>query len=450
MHFRNLAQKCLSHSEVLPPEVQLKLPSHLLLPILSASVLAACSTPAAQITRQGPPPASASVSRAFGIWTPNTASGDTCAKEIHDGYWALGPDGKLYPSWHPPVDPTTGCKFGHEHGRNPSDSKLIALTLPFGYVNEQLSPNDPLYQRNEDHVGHKVEWANDIEISRDDRPYTKCSVLFKLHQGTHSPDALTNNLHELFYYASCGDGTKIQWRNLQAFGHGGKIHSKGCEWKEKKFKVDGAEVSVGAPVPATSPDGGGERSMPAKNCVETTTLVQQGEYSQGWQLTENWVVGLFRQARPGPNKDMMSFSAGPYFQVNNPSRYFDPTSANKVSRPLDLCFKRGDLEWRGNDTCDAVRKQAPAGGLAYTDPRSPFNGAERDVHMNGLHINNAGGPTKWYSDVFGENLQTTPDASKGIILEQFIGSVNNTPEGKDFRGPTLHGDYNHDGVHAPN
>jgi hypothetical protein len=414
----------------------------LLLPALSLVLLAACSPTAPQITRQGPAPAGITVSRAYGIWTPNSTSGDTCSKEIHDEYWAIGPDGKLYPSWHPPVDPTTGCKFGHEHGRDPSQSKLIALTLPFGYVNEQLSPNDPLYQRNEDHVGHKVEWANDIEISRDDRPYTKCDVLFKLHQGTHSPDALTNNLHELFYYASCGDGTKIQWRNLQAFGHGGKVHEGGCDSK--------VEVAVGTPVPANSPDGGGERKLPVKNCVEPEILVAQGNRSDEGSLRENWIVGLHRQARPAPNKDMMSFSAGPYFQVNNPSRYFDPASPNKVSRPLDLCFKRGSLEWRGNKTCDSVRTQATDGIMAYTDSRSPFNGADRDVHMNHLTINNAGGPTKWYSDVFGEKLQTSPDASKGIILEQFIGSVDNKKGGEDFRGPTLSGDYGHSGVHAPN
>jgi hypothetical protein len=419
----------------------LKLPNHLLLPALSVTLLGACSPIAPQITRGELPAASATLSRAYGIWTPNTVS-DTCSKEIHDRYWTYGPDGKVYPSWHPATDPQTGCTFGHEHGRDPSQSKLISLTLPFGYVNEQLSPNDPLYQRNEDHVGHKVEWANDIEISRDNRPYTKCSVLFKLHQGTHSPDALTNNLHELFYYASCGDGTKMQWRNLQAFGHAGKVHEGGCDSR--------VEVPVGTPVPANSPDGGGERKLPVKSCVESEILVTQGNTSDEGSLKENWIVGLSGWGKHDPNKEGMSFFAGPYFQVNNPSRYFDPTSANKVSRPIDLCLKRGDLEWRGDKTCDTVRTQAAGGTMAYTDPRSPFNGAKRDVHMNGLNIHNAGGPTKWYSDVFGKNLQTSPDASKGIVIEQFIGSVDNTPGGKRFDGPTLSGNYNHEGVHAPN
>jgi hypothetical protein len=430
----------------------LKLPSkfttHLLLAALSASLLAACSPTAPEISKQ-PLPAGAPVSRAFGIWIPSTASGDTCSKEIHDQYWTYGPDGKVYPSWHPPVD-ASGCSFGHEHGRDPKGSKLIALTLPFGYVNEQLSPNDPRYQRNEDHVGHKVEWANDIEISQDGRQYTKCDVLFKLHQGTHSPDALTNNLHELFYYASCGDGTKIQWRNLQAFGHPGKVQTHGCKDATKGIDIAVSEIAVGVAVPATSPDGGGIRRLPGNSCVEASTLVSKGNWSDIHTIREDWEVSVHRRVQPDPAKPAMSLDFTPYFQVYNPSRYFDPTSPNKVSRPLDLCFKRGDLEWRDDKTCDSVRAQATAGTMAYTDPRSPFNGADRKIQMNTLSIDNASGTTRWYSDVYGENLRTSPDASKGIILEQFIGSVINTPAGKDFRGPVLVGNYGHNGVHAPN
>jgi hypothetical protein len=322
------------------------LPTHFLLPILGATLFAACSPAAPEISKV-PVPAGAPVSRAFGIWTPNTASGDTCSKEIHDQYWTYGPDGKVYPSWHPAVD-ASGCTFGHEHGRNPKDSKLISLTLPFGYVNEQLSPSDPQYQRNEDHVGHKVEWANDIEISRDNRPYTKCDVLFKLHQGTHSPDALTNNLHELFYYASCGDGTKIQWRNLQPLGHGGKFHERECDSRKR------TEVDVGVPTPANSPNkDGSERILPAKDCVETETLVAQGKGSQRGALTENWVIGVGRWAKHDPNKEAMSFDFGPYFQVNNPSRYFDPTAPTK-SRDPSTCASNVAI-WNGVATKRAIR-----------------------------------------------------------------------------------------------
>ena len=74
-------------------------------------------------------------SAAFGLWTPGP--GDTCTKDIHDQYSVVGPDGKLYPTWHPPVDPATGCTFGHEHGRDPRGSNLYHQVgaIPFGYAN---------------------------------------------------------------------------------------------------------------------------------------------------------------------------------------------------------------------------------------------------------------------------------------------------------------------------
>src|SRR6185312_14613428 len=33
-------------------------------------------------------------------WSPTTY--DTCPKALHDSYSVVGPDGKLYPTWHPP------------------------------------------------------------------------------------------------------------------------------------------------------------------------------------------------------------------------------------------------------------------------------------------------------------------------------------------------------------
>lgn len=44
----------------------------------------------------------------------------TCPAWVHDLYVAPGSDGKLYRTWHPPIDPTYWCYFGHEHGSNPA------------------------------------------------------------------------------------------------------------------------------------------------------------------------------------------------------------------------------------------------------------------------------------------------------------------------------------------
>ena len=78
------------------------------------------AAPARRITRSIP--ANATPSRAFGIWNPGP--NDTCTKEQHDAYSVVGPDGKLYPTWHPPTGPG-GCTFGHEHGRDPHGSSSV-------------------------------------------------------------------------------------------------------------------------------------------------------------------------------------------------------------------------------------------------------------------------------------------------------------------------------------
>ena len=80
---------------------------------------------------------------AFGVWTPGP--NDTCTKEQHDAHSVVGPDGKLYPTWHPPVDPTSGCSFGHEHGRDPRGSDLYSIVgdMPLGVANEALETWDP-------------------------------------------------------------------------------------------------------------------------------------------------------------------------------------------------------------------------------------------------------------------------------------------------------------------
>ena len=183
-------------------------------------------------------------SHALGVWEPG--AGDTCPSELHDGYSVVGPDGKLYPTWHPPrvVDPATGerCTFGHEHGRDPARSDLagwIARKLaadgvprrragiPFGLANEALddyageNPGTPT--RHEDHVGHKVEWENDVELERasgggQTEIGVRCDFLTKVHQGSHSADALGNNVHELLYAVRCDDGTRLLATKLVTFG----------------------------------------------------------------------------------------------------------------------------------------------------------------------------------------------------------------------------------------
>jgi hypothetical protein len=43
----------------------------------------------------------------------------TCPAWVHDQYVTPGPDGQLYPTWHPAIDPVYWCYFRHEHGSDP-------------------------------------------------------------------------------------------------------------------------------------------------------------------------------------------------------------------------------------------------------------------------------------------------------------------------------------------
>jgi len=109
--------------------------------------------------------------------------------------------------------------------------------LPFGIANEHMEAyynqegRDSVFVRHEDHVGHKIEFVNNesdmngnsthvmsqlpntvgVNIpyytGSDSNNYKHtgvvCTHLHKFHQGTHSGDAILNNLHEVIFHSSC-------------------------------------------------------------------------------------------------------------------------------------------------------------------------------------------------------------------------------------------------------
>ena len=381
-------------------------------------------------------------SAAFGIWTPGP--NDTCTPEIHNQYAVIGPDAKLYPTWHPPVDPATGCTFGHEHGRDPSGSDLYAAVgpIPFGYANEQLDIWDPAGQRHEDHVGHKVEWENDIRLHFGGSVAgalleLRCDVLTKMHQGTHSKDAFTNNLHELAYHIRCDDGTQMHVTLMTAIGTPGEF-VRSCDRD--------VTVVVGPPTPANSPEGEGQRVIPDRFCVEQLAFAPDGETGEFHEaLHESWETG--NVVRTADGHGLAFFN--PYFQVDFPSRYFDPAQPDNVGRPIAMCYETLLNGFRAaGEPCDQSTGNGTIPGLTYDDPRSVFDGASRTVDINYNEIRNEDGPDIWYTDPFGQNGRT--EAFPGSI-RQFIAKMNND-RGIGMGGPRLGDDrpYGGQGVHPPN
>lgn len=411
-------------------------------------------------------------SQAFGKWSPNP-KWDTCSKELHDSFYVVGPDGKKYPTWHPPttIDPTTGqtCTFGHEHGRDPKGSDLMPFIkdhfafggntansgLPFGLANEQLDAfnvanNITTGARHEDHVGHKIEWENNVvlEVNKcsgpsgpgcQDRTQTNitCDFLMKVHQGTHSPDAFANNVHELQYFVECNDGTKIAATKMVPFGNPGEFVAN----------TKDTPIQVGSANPVNSPSGGGVRFIPTIDTVKEFILVPQGQwslYSNG--LYEDWVSSNYLRLPGG--QELAYYD--PHFAVFSPSRYYDPSKPNNLGRSIDICYlteNNGTEKYRGG-ACDQITNYGSIQGITYDDPRSTLNGIKREFYFNQTWIRNPNGPTIWYTDPYGRNAQTSP---KTGFIKQFVSQTDNYNQ-TIFESQAIGADryYGGNGVHAPN
>ena len=391
----------------------------------------------------GPLGSGAGLSHAVGRWEPR--GGDTCTREVHDSHTTVGPDGKLYPTWHPPTDPATACSFGHEHGRDPHGSNLFdeVGAIPFGYANEQLDTYDPALQRHEDHVGHKIDWENDFELhySGDAAGQllqgARCDALVKLHQGSHSKDAFTNNVHELVYHIRCDDGTDMSLTLLAAIGTPGEFVST-CDRD--------VHITAGSPTPLGSPSGSGERVIPTRDCVEQHMLVPPGERSNfSSALRESWQIS--QSIRTASGRSIASVN--PYFNVMRPSRFYDPAQADLTGRPIDVCYEvTGSGELAQGSDCDESTANGSLPGVSWDDPRSVFDGAQRSVDINSNRISNEDGPSVWYTDPFGKNGREEPFPGS---VRQYIATVDNVlainPSGPTFGH---HREYGGPSVHAPN
>jgi hypothetical protein len=400
------------------------------------------------------------LSVAYGLWVPGRF--DTCSKALHDSFYVVGPDGKRYPGWHPPevVDPASGrlCRFGHEHGRDPSGSHLAAWLathfsdpaqpqpagIPFGYANETLdawvAAVGGHQHRHEDHVGHKIEWENDLVLRRSNNPGgqgstpldVSCDVLAKIHQGTHSADAFGMNVHEVIFAAHCSDGTELIATIMARFGAPNQF-LRSCERS--------AVVEAGSA--HDMPSGSGGRGIPDRTCALRDWLVPAGQWSGNFY--EFWLTGNYFRTATG--RQIAYFDPG--FAVFDPSRYFDATAPNSLRRVIDLCWEvepNGDRARGG--ACDVAtnygQRTTP---LAWDDPASPFAGTHREVYFNNFHLENAGGPRLWYTDPYGGNAAPAPFPG---AIRQWVAAITDSRPTLESQALGADRDYGGHGVHAPN
>lgn len=396
------------------------------------------------------PPAGATLSRAYQNLQTASASGyapraGECAVDVHAHYWTYGPDGKVYPTWHPARD-ASGCTFGHEHGDDPRTSVLHAQTgwPAFAYTSAVLAHSTEAGgHRHEDHVGHKVFAADDVEVIQGDTgtavdapagtTIATCDVLLKFHQGTHSPDAFTNNLHELLLNVDCTQGTQtsqVRYSALIPLGRPGGFGSTDCPGP-----LGRTFTQVGDATPVSSPSDTRSlgRLLPDASCVDA---ILGGAAFDSFDLHEFWFSDV-RLSTPE-----VSFQLSPLFYVLNPSRYHDASKPNRLGRTVDACY----LGVPG-PFCDMVRRTTERTGqqVAWDDPASPFRGTIRQMRAGTFSLRTSG-PTTLYTDAHGRNASTTPFA--GSIAQHFSGGTSSSLY---VRGETR--DYGSDrshAVHAPN
>jgi hypothetical protein len=439
--------------------------------MLTGSVVVSCdgdssSTPGSPTDRPA--------SRAFGAWTPPTAqSGETiCTKEQHDSYFVIGPDGKKYPTWHPPVLTDAAgnliCAFGHEHGADPSqagagyrgwdavrrhfaydangngaidDSELANKTgIPFGYANEYATGSGaPLV---EPHESYKILFANRRNRQRtfSNQTYNDvvCDQLVAFNQDTASSASFTNNLYSVIVAADCEAAAGAVVPAYRA-----NVILSGL--------VSYGVANAIADVTATNATIG--RQIPTQQRVFNNILVASGQtsdYVTG--LRERWNGALTLTRSDSTALAAINIAVG----TTDPARFASAATAGVARNSIDVCYT--GLDAAGNEvTTSPVRlargstcQSLPVGGgpttgsgpsvpvnsrVTSTSRDSPFRGCQRSTWFGAFSVRNNAGATVWYTDTSGGNASAAPRSG---ALKQFVdvsdtgNSTLNDDTGLDF------------------
>ncbi len=218
------------------------------------------------------------------VFLPLIANSGYCSSAVHDRYVTKGPDGKSYPTWHPAVDPVTGCMFGHEHGADPRLSLADSSMPAFGYAAAQMGMVEP-------HEGYKVFIINKGDVFENKVAPASYRVVF--HMGTSGVKRYTERFHSVEYDYISSDGT------------GREAHVTGM-------------ADTGADVGATC-------DQPRKGGRDFSTLGCHDSY-------EIWAFGFEIRHPDDPYTDVQGvrFHAGGAVAVFNPVTTRDPNDNTRL------------------------------------------------------------------------------------------------------------------------
>lgn len=387
--------------------------------------------------------------------------------------------------------------------------------IPFGIANEHMdqyynsgsNPIDSIFVRHEDHVGHKIEFVNkesDVNTNLDGSvtasthqmtqlagtqglnvPYYSsnvnngayqptgvvCTHLHKFHQGTHSGDAIRNNMHEVIFHSECDSvnvnninapayypSNTVLLTGMMSFGDPGEYVRFCFNDRFTKVCPDGKNANgscvINDPLisklpPAIHSNTLG-RNMVDKYCLDNFATLNPGvNYFNPYEL---WEGDLAIYRTNTLSDTTMIAEHGRQWDVLDPIRYVDPASSTGFGYNQDRCNQ--GLPYSGNCA-------RGTDGAAWNSPQAAFKGLSRTTYFGRNHISNQGGSQIWWTDPLGGNAVTTPFAAG---LKQKISSVKADIQDVQYRIQQLYGSSNflndraiqryfNDGngsVHAPN
>ena len=418
---------------------------------------------------------------------PEPANADpaftAACKTSHDKYWTVAEDGKAYRTWHPAFDSDCPNGFGHEHGDDPRTSKIVQEAGGLDYIGGGYPPfgyamhSDPSHTNSphEDHVGHKVFVANDIKMAFGNPPGTNsapmqgrvngslqtvysdylvdsgitCQWLSKIHQGTHSPDALFNNAHEYFLNVSCNDqhqggvSTKFSVKKVAFFGKLNEIKARGNPLTTIPPATPGGysapETSLltqsnAAPYVITTRFGptnngfGDERGFVDFDEVKYKSFgagptLDRLIHTEIWKSSTNSSVPQIKTLNGG------SITFNPYYMVFNPARMLNGSTVN---RTVTLCDMQTNPYYPSpkyrnllNNFCSPLGTGALP---SWNSPDSPFDGTVRSLHFKGIDLTNASGAETFCTDSLGQNPVAVNSSGKCPTtspLKQRANKINN-------------------------
>jgi len=381
-------------------------------PACEAGSYSAFSVPQACL----PAALSVSASATFGNWrqkidapagdpTPlgTSNSGEDC-RDVHDRYWVKGDDDLAYHTWHPSV--ADGCVFRHEHGDNAATSDIInyAEGYPaFGFAMEQQHAGSSM-PRHEDHFGHKVFVANNIKLAIGTSTNSNeiiydagitCDWLSKIHQGSYSADALTNNTHEYYLNMQCDD---THQQESTAFSV--KIMA---DWGQaNKFTfIDNGHIDI-EPVD-----------------TQVTSFLTYPWNGEPDPITPPTMVSPLN---PNGGRGTTSISGLQWKNWNEVYRPAELWQQDEVSvQTVDLCYGSNGTRLPGG-FCSILPVNYPGQDYWKSDA-SPFNGSVRTLNFKAIEVNNDGGPTEFCTDPFGQNASPMP--CSGNQIRQKSASIRN-------------------------